>query len=96
MSTSGWSMTSRATSIAKYYVHRQQPQWSGEEPCMAAPDVFHPDKFDSRAEAIAKWMCRRCPMKEPCLEWALTDPTLMGVHGGKTAKERVDMKRPVS
>ena len=36
----------------------------------------------------AKAFCRPCPVRDDCLEVALTDPTLKGVWGGRTARER--------
>lgn len=36
----------------------------------------------------AKQVCRRCPEKKPCLEYALADPRLIGVWGGTTRRDR--------
>jgi WhiB family redox-sensing transcriptional regulator len=36
----------------------------------------------------AKKVCWRCPEKQACLEYALSEPSLVGVWGGTTAKER--------
>jgi hypothetical protein len=33
-------------------------------------------------------LCRRCLVREECLEFALTDPTLVGIFGGTTERER--------
>lgn len=50
--------------------------------------------FDDRAgrsSAPAKSVCARCPVRQPCLEFALAteDPDYQyGVFGGLTAKER--------
>jgi WhiB family redox-sensing transcriptional regulator len=36
----------------------------------------------------AKRVCWRCPEKEGCLDYALSEPSLVGVWGGTTVKER--------
>ena len=49
---------------------------------------YHAD----RAEAIK--VCRQCPARLPCAQWALSLPTTVtGVYGAMTASERVKAKR---
>ncbi len=45
------------------------------------------------ATAKVKAMCRRCPVRTACLEWALADPefTADGIYGGYDAYERRKM-----
>lgn len=69
-----------------------QPMWTGKEPCRQLPEVFHPDQADNRTAEIAKWICKRCPSQDPCLEWAVRDPTLEGIHAGTTARQRGHMR----
>lgn len=70
----------------------QSPKWTGAEPCQRVPEIFHPDSGDTRDAATAKWICRLCPSQRPCLEWALSDPALLGVHGGTTYRQRRKMR----
>jgi WhiB family redox-sensing transcriptional regulator len=51
------------------------------------PEIFFQD------EVTAKMICRECPVKEPCLDWALTHNE-SGVWGGTTALERWRMRNP--
>lgn len=37
---------------------------------------------------VANAMCRRCPEREPCLEWALENNRTEGVWGGTTMGQR--------
>lgn len=37
----------------------------------------------------AKRVCRRCPEREPCLDYALDNPSLTGVWGATTQADRV-------
>jgi WhiB family redox-sensing transcriptional regulator len=50
------------------------------------PDVFYPPT-DDEADA-AKAVCAECPVREPCLEFALSTREAEGVWGGTTARER--------
>ena len=50
------------------------------------PDIFYPvaDEDAARAKAI----CDICPVREPCLEYALANREHEGVWGGATERER--------
>jgi WhiB family transcriptional regulator, redox-sensing transcriptional regulator len=50
------------------------------------PEVFYP-VTDEEAD-IAKTVCRGCPVRQPCLEHALTVREKDGVWGGATERER--------
>lgn len=53
--------------------------------------LFHPvdiDGHDDDAAESAKAICQRCPVREACLEYALSAPENHGVWGGLTARER--------
>ena len=54
------------------------------------PGIFHPDDEDETefsAEA-AKAICMVCPVRESCLEHAISVREKHGVWGGLTARER--------
>lgn len=61
------------------------------------PDLFFPVGTGSPALAQAeeaKRVCRRCPVREPCLRSALTQPhPPSGVWGGLTEDERRSLAR---
>jgi WhiB family redox-sensing transcriptional regulator len=50
------------------------------------PEVFYPAS-DEEAGA-AKVVCGRCPVRQPCLEFALARREREGVWGGATERER--------
>ena len=50
------------------------------------PDIFYP-ATDEEAEP-AKAVCGVCPVRQPCLEFALANRERDGVWGGATEKER--------
>lgn len=57
-------------------------------------DDFFPDErgrhseVPRAAEAAAKAICERCPVREPCLEAALRNREPVGIWGGLTTSER--------
>lgn len=76
------------------------PAFRNEAECGGCePDLFYPNggyaldvqaAVKAQSEA-AKALCRRCPVREPCLEWALSVPEKFGIWGGMTEDERSDV-----
>ena len=54
-------------------------------------DLFLPGPGRSDLARKAKAICAWCPVRQACLEWALSDPRLVGVLGGTTYVERCFM-----
>ena len=60
------------------------------------PELFFPIGTTGPAAsqvAEAKVVCRRCPVLEPCLEWALDTAQEAGVWGGTSEDERRVLRR---
>ncbi len=62
------------------------------------PDLFFP--IGSTGPALvqqeqAKAVCRRCPVREQCLQWALDTRQTLGVWGGTSENERRSLRRRV-
>src|SRR5205085_11233732 len=55
------------------------------------PAIFYPGCEAAAVEAKA--VCATCPVREPCLEWALSNREHDGVWGGATERERRRMIR---
>lgn len=55
------------------------------------PDAFHPGK--SETNTAAKRTCAACDVTTECLAYALADPSLEGVWGGTSLRERQAMRR---
>jgi WhiB family transcriptional regulator, redox-sensing transcriptional regulator len=63
--------------------------WRDQARCRGMdPQVFHPPEDDESAEEAAKAICEICPVREPCLEYAISTREKEGVWGGLTARER--------
>ena len=53
-----------------------------------APAYFEKRAEKDRREAVAKAICARCAVREPCLEYALRTRDPHGVWGGLNEMER--------
>jgi len=63
--------------------------WRQYARCLGAdPDVFHPPADSDELAEPAKAICRICPVREACLEHAITAREKQGVWGGLTERER--------
>jgi WhiB family redox-sensing transcriptional regulator len=74
--------------------------WRGRAACRHVdPDLFFPIGTSgptlSQTEQ-AKAVCRRCPVQEPCLRFALDIGQSIGVWGGTSETERRALKRRAS
>lgn len=67
--------------------------WDVEASCLAVdPDVFFPERPSDPA-LDAKAVCRGCPVRTACLEFALAARLDHGVWGGLTELERRSLRR---
>ena len=71
--------------------------WVRDAACVSAPDVFYPEGHPPRSRsgekldatiARARAICRGCPVRDNCLEEALTQQEPFGIWGGLTPMER--------
>jgi WhiB family transcriptional regulator, redox-sensing transcriptional regulator len=74
--------------------------WQEQAACRSYDNVlfFGPDQGESEREkqareARAKAVCQRCPVADPCLEFAMETNQKYGIWGGLTDKERASLKR---
>jgi WhiB family redox-sensing transcriptional regulator len=67
--------------------------WTERAACRAPgtdPEVFFPasDTPPPAQLSAARQICARCPVKAPCLEWALRNGEPAGIWAGTTPAER--------
>jgi WhiB family redox-sensing transcriptional regulator len=61
--------------------------WMNDGKCRElAPEVFFPS--DGVGVDVARRICSDCPVKAPCLEYALYNRIQHGVWGGASERER--------
>lgn len=60
--------------------------------CADDPELMYPPgttwKHHPQQEAEAKAVCRTCPLKDACLQWALDTGDPYSIAGGTTPEER--------
>ena len=62
-------------------------RWRELAACRGADlDLFFPDRGESAEPA--RRVCARCPVREPCLDYAISNRITHGVWGGLTERER--------
>ena len=71
--------------------------WREDAACLHAdPDLFFPIASLGPAQNEidqAKRICAACPVREPCLAWALDLGGVSGIWGGTSEAERRAMRR---
>lgn len=68
------------------------PEWMDSAPCASTdPYVFFPGQGESSDPA--KRVCAECPLRLPCLKYALEEGIKEGIWGGLTAEDRRKLKR---
>jgi WhiB family redox-sensing transcriptional regulator len=66
--------------------------WQDYSNCLGVdPEMFFPERGASTREA--KEVCRGCVVKEPCLEYALSNGEKFGIWGGLSERERRRIRR---
>lgn len=61
--------------------------WVRDARCAGAPrEIFFPERGESTRAALA--LCRECPVRKECLEYALAAPERFGIWGGVSERER--------
>lgn len=73
-------------------VNAQGPAWQDLALCAETdPEIFYPEK--GGGTRAAKQVCRACPVRTPCLEFALEHDERWGVYGGLSPNQRKGLKR---
>lgn len=66
--------------------------WQKQAKCRGLnPDLFYPERGVSTREP--KEVCRSCPAREECLEYALENGEKFGIWGGMSERERRRLRR---
>jgi WhiB family redox-sensing transcriptional regulator len=66
--------------------------WMSDALCAeVATDMFFPEHGDKSVEA--RKICAACPVKTPCLAYAVAERGLEGIWGGTTASDRDAIRR---
>ena len=68
------------------------PPWQDEALCAQTdPEAFFPDEGIPSGEA--KRLCKSCPVRQQCLDYALQNNEAYGIWGGLSANQRANLRR---
>jgi WhiB family redox-sensing transcriptional regulator len=72
------------------FIDREPPgEWAAQAACLGMdPTLFFPTRGDMDTLRAARAVCRACPVRVDCLEWALSNREFQGVFGGTSERER--------
>ena len=93
VSRSDQDAADRAEAIIEAFAREILGQpWRLRANCMGVdPDMFFPERGASMQEA--KEVCRGCPVREDCLEFAITHNEKFGIWCGTSERERRRIRR---
>lgn len=69
-----------------------RPSWMDDGACRGQdPDIWHPIR--GQDVRPLKATCAACPVREPCLDYALAEGIKVGIWGGMSERERRRLRR---
>lgn len=76
-----------------YWLFIKKLSDAGTVPCEENPDIFFPEDFPDKnvrdvAVAVAKRLCKSCPVKADCLSYAIESNQRYGIWAGTSPSER--------
>ena len=71
----------------------RRPDWQSEAACRGEGTRKWVGDGEGAPYAAQKAVCAECPVREPCLAFALANKSLMGCWGGTTEAERRELRR---
>lgn len=64
-------------------------RWREDAECIGVGDVLFFADGPGESMADAKWLCGRCPVRQECLDFAISHSYMeFGVFGGMSPRER--------
>jgi WhiB family transcriptional regulator, redox-sensing transcriptional regulator len=68
--------------------------WRGLARCAEVdPDLWFPEKGGNARARVAKRICRMCPVRRPCLDYALRNGEMHGIWGATSPEDRERIRR---
>lgn len=79
------------------YAHQRAPrqEWAARAACATHPDpdMWFTHAVDEQRQGDALAICRACPVKAACLDYAMSVPNLHGIWGGTTPITRTRLRK---
>ncbi len=75
-------------------VYAASTSWRAQARCRGvSTEVFFPARGDNLSARVAQRICRGCPVRAECLEYALAAEERFGVWGGTSEHRRRELRR---
>lgn len=78
--------------VAKKFIALQSAIIKQGAPCTEYPELFFPEDLDAsiahQMEIVAIEMCKTCPVKKLCLDYAVSAREPYGIWGGTKPSDR--------
>lgn len=88
-----WGWANLAAQVIGSDIDQAVELWRGDALCAEIdPELFFPQIGDSSGSQAARRICRRCNIREACLQRALSAREEYGVWGGYTSTQRLRKK----
>lgn len=85
-------MAAHLTPYALPVARADRPDWYDRAECRGLPSAWWiSERGDDSLNG--KEVCGVCPVRAECLEYAVADPSLIGIWGGTSPKQRVAIRR---
>lgn len=73
-------------------IEPERTEWMSDAACKgASDDLWFPERGEPAHHAKA--VCRECPVRQACLDYAIENGERWGIWGGMTVRERRAEKR---
>lgn len=73
----------------------KEADWVDEAVCAETfADAFFPEKGEPQHSRAAKQICEQCPVRLPCLQFAVDNQERFGIWGGLSERERRRLEIP--
>ena len=74
-------------------IELEPDEWMRQALCAQTdPMLFYPEEVGGKAAQQAKKICKRCPVREACLTYALEHGECFGIWGGTSYRQRRRMR----
>ena len=81
-----------AAGVAKFPTIPLRGSWAVHAACTGMdPDLWFVEVHEGNY-AEARRVCRACPVRQPCLDWAVATNTTIGMFGGLAPRERKHLR----
>jgi hypothetical protein len=90
LASAAWLMAAPADAASPLDQILHRPAWQRRGSCRNATEEFFPVR--GAPSEPAKAVCDRCTCRNACLVYALSDPSLTGVWGGTSERQRRQLR----